>query len=635
MFNVRDFSRKDITKNKENYEFEIALAGNPNVGKSTVFNALTGLKQHTGNWTGKTVENAVGYYKNNSKSIKVVDLPGIYSLYPQTDEEIVANEYLQRKKAFCVIAVVDATNLERNLSLVLQILNIVDKVIVCLNLCDEAKKKGIKIDADELSLQLGVPVIQTSATKNVGINNLMDTVIKLKEGNIKTYKVHSISDTYSCDYEKYISNLYIKSKEICDKCVYTPYNSIDKTTKIDRIMTSKIFAIPIMLLLLSIIFWITIVGANYISDALSLLFDFLKNQLCILLNHFNTNAIISDFLINGIYTTLSWVVAVMLPPMAIFFPIFSLLEDSGFLPRIAFNLDSAFCRVGGHGKQALTMAMGFGCNACGVMGCRIIDCEKEKNIAILTNSFIPCNGRLPTLIAISSIFIANSALIFIDSIITTIVLMLLIILSVVVTFLTSKLLSTIIFKEQNSTFALELPPYRKPRIFKTIIYSIKDRAWFVLLRAVSVAIPCGAVIWLMANITIDNITLLEHCTAFFDPFGKLLGLDGVIIMAFILGLPANEIVIPIILMSYTKDTMLTDYTSLEHLSTLLTANGWNLITAICFLILCIFHFPCSTSMLTIYKETKSIKLSALAFVIPTIIGILLCFLINLVSLMFV
>ncbi len=629
MLNVRDSVLRE--KKSKEFDFEIALAGNPNVGKSTVFNALTGLKQHTGNWTGKTVSNAIGSLKFKDYNIKVIDLPGIYSLFPQSEEEKVANEYLKSDNPSCVVVVVDSTNLERNLNLVLQILNKCDHVVMCLNLCDEAKKKGIFIDTDELSLQLGIPVIKTSASKKEGLDELIKTVVLLKNNEIRTYKVTSISQLYDDDYKVYVENIFMKSKEICSKCLYTPNNCNDKTLKLDKIITSKVFGIPLMLLLLCGVFWITIVGANYLSELLNIIFEYIKGLLIDLFETITVNAKLTDFLINGVYTTLAWVVAVMLPPMAIFFPIFSLLEDSGLLPRIAFNLDSCFYKAGGHGKQSLTMAMGFGCNACGVMGCRIIDSERERNIAVLTNSFIPCNGRLPTLIAISSIFIANSVYEIVNSIITTAVLVILILFSVIMTLLVSRMLSKTILKGQSSSFILELPPYRAPKVFKTIVYSLKDRAWFVLLRAVMVAIPAGALIWILANITIDNTSLLQYCTEFFDPFGKAIGLDGVIIIALILGLPANEIVIPIILMAYNQGSALTDFANLNELSSILVSNGWTLTTALCFLIICIFHFPCSTTCLTIFKETKSVKMTLLSFVLPTIIGIVLCFIINLIS----
>ncbi len=631
MLGLRDIKKQN---NPQKFDFEIALAGNPNVGKSTVFNALTGLKQHTGNWSGKTVTNAIGYYKFREYTLKVVDLPGTYSLSSNSDEEVISNDYIESGSASCIIVVVDATNLERNLNYVLQLLSKTQKVVLCLNMYDEAKSKGISIDIDELSLQLGVPVVCTSATKGHGLNELKKSSFDIASGKTKTYK--TINLTKSDDYSLRIEQIYNQCTNICSSCIKSnnEEHSSNKN-RIDKIMTNKITGLPIMLILLCLIFWITIVGANFISEYLSLLFNYIKGVLYSLFTTFNLNDVISDFLINGVFTTLSWVVAVMLPPMAIFFPLFSLLEDSGYLPRIAFNLDSCFYKVGAHGKQSLTMAMGFGCNSCGVIGCRIIDSQREKNIAIITNSFIPCNGKLPTLIAITSILLTNIVCGFLKTIVTALILLLLILLAVGITLLTSKLLSMTILKGQKSSFMLELPPYRKPQFIKTVVYSLKDRAWFVLLRAVVVAIPAGAVIWCMANLNINNISLLNYATTFLDPIGKFFGLDGVILIALLLGFPANETVIPIMLMAYSSSGTMIEYNSITQLNNILTSNGWTTIRAICFLLICMFHFPCSTTCLSIYKECKSIKLTALSMVIPTVIGLVMCLLVNMIGTIFI
>ena len=609
--NFKAKKEENQTKNNSNL---IALLGNPNVGKSTLFNALTGLRQHTGNWPGKTVSNAEGTFSYKNKNYNIIDLPGIYSLNAYSEEEEIARDFLKSKDIDIILIVVDATSLERNLNLILETKNIKNNIIICLNLLDEAQKKNISIDINKLQEELNLPVIGMSARNKTGINELLETINNYKKPTEANEK---------------IINTTKKASDIYKKCLTeNTSNYNNRTIKIDKILTSKKYGFPIMLLTLGIILWITIIGANYPSEILHNFLFYIYDKLYILANTLSINPTITDFFLNGIYKVVAWVISVMLPPMAIFFPLFTLLEDLGYLPRIAFNLDKVFKKCGAHGKQSLTMCMGYGCNACGVIGCRIIKSKKEKLIAILTNVFAPCNGRFPTLIAIISIFIvAGASNKFASSLLSALTLLGFILFSILITLIISKILSKTILKGTPSTFTLELPPYRKPKILSTIARSILDRTIFVLGRAIYITIPAGIIIWLLTNITINSSTILSYIVSFLEPVGHLIGLDGSILVAFLLGLPANEIVIPVLLMTYSELGTITNYNSLFELKNLLTSHGWTIITAISFLIFTICHFPCGTTIMTIKKETGSIKWTILAILIPTSTGFILCLLV--------
>lgn len=597
--------------------YNIALAGNPNVGKSTVFNSFTGLHQHTGNWPGKTVENTQGEYSHNHIRYIIQDLPGTYSLTPNSAEEEVTCEYIKSAEYDALVIVLDASCIERNINFAVQILKCVNnKVIVCLNLIDEAKKKGIAIDKEKMSELLGVPVITAAARSGIGIEELKN---EIERTVLNDNKQCCNKDIYN---KKYSEKVYNE----CCKLINSNTDSFDR--KIDKYLISKSFGIPLMLLILAGVFWITIVGANYPSDWLSKMFGYFGDKLKALLINLNCPDIINSALIDGVYTTLTWIISVMLPPMAIFFPLFTIMEDSGYLPRIAFNLDSAFKKANAHGKQSLTMAMGFGCNACGVTGCRIIDSPRERLIATLTNSLVPCNGRFPMLIAIISMFFLGTYKGAYASLIESGILLLLIVLSVVVTLLASKFLSKTFLKGIPSSFVLELPPYRKPQIGKVIVRSILDRTLFVLFRAIIIAAPAGLFIWILANVTIGDKSILIYCTEFLNPIANIIGLDGAILMAFILGFPANEIVLPIILMIYMSSGTLSELPNVVQLREILIENGWTLTTAICTLMFAMFHFPCSTTCLTVFKETKSKMWTLLSFLLPLCIGVIICLVIN-------
>lgn len=663
----------------------VALEGNPNVGKSTLFNALTGMNQHTGNWPGKTVATACGRCEREQNGYLFVDLPGTYSLMAHSAEEEIARDFLCFGNPDAVVVVCDATCLERNLNLLLQTTEITAKTVLCLNLMDEAEKKGIRINTKKLEEILNIPVVPVTARKNKGLDELLKAIRQVAEKpasqtetvkylpyiqkekerlteQIKKKETKNISPGWIAlrvleeneellkkteDYlgqtiqreiflspeekekikDNIVSCLVLTAESIAAECVTEEkkdYNRRDR--KIDRFLTGKATGIPIMILLLTAILWLTITGANYPSQGLSWLFSQAETAISQFLTFCGAPEWVRGILADGMFRVLFWVVAVMLPPMAIFFPLFTLLEDLGYLPRVAFNLDRYFHKSGACGKQSLTMCMGFGCNAAGVVGCRIIDSPRERLIGILTNNFVPCNGRFPILITLISIFFATSATAG-SSFLSALFLTGFIILGIFFTFAVSKILSKTLLKGIPSSFTLELPPYRTPQVGKIIVRSIFDRTLFVLGRAAAVAAPAGILIWLAANLRIGETTVLTGICDFMDPFGKFLGMDGVILTAFILGFPANETVLPITIMGYLAQGTLNEV-STSAMAQIFTDNGWTLKTAVCVMLFTINHWPCSTTLLSVKKETKSLKWTAAAFLIPTVMGIVVCALTN-------
>ncbi|MBE6633684.1 MAG: ferrous iron transport protein B [Ruminococcaceae bacterium] len=666
----------------------VALAGNPNVGKSTVFNGLTGLRQHTGNWSGKTVETAEGLCRYSKETIRLVDLPGTYSLATHSPEEEVAREFLCLGDWDTVVILCDACCLERNLTLVLQILEITPHAIVCLNLIDEAARRGIRVLPEALAERLGVPVLAISAKSKADLRRLTQTmegnpdnpappilmryplaveaaITKAETflGNIANGKLSrrwialqllTEEETDLCELLRLTDEVTAEMLTLREELREAGYTaellrdiraelavqraqelaegvtrhhgrkSSEVDRRLDRILTGKPWCFAVMLALLLIVFYLTIRLSNYPSQWLSSLFAWGQNLLTELFFRIGAPPWLHGLLVLGVYRTLGWVISVMLPPMMIFFPLFTLLEEAGYLPRIAFNLDRPFCKCNACGKQALTMCMGFGCNAVGVTGCRIIDSKRERLLAILTNAFVPCNGKFPALIALLTLFFIGSASGVMGNLLSAALLTLLILLSLAATLAVTKLLSLTLLRGEPSAFTLELPPYRRPQVGRVILRSILDRSLLVLGRAAAVAAPAGAVIWLLGNLTVGELSLLAHLSALLDPIGRVIGLDGVILTAFLLGLPANEIVIPIMLMAYSSNATLVEATSVSQMGEVFAANGWTPVTGICVILFFLFHWPCSTTLLTVRRETKSIPLTLLAALLPTAVGCLLC-----------
>ena len=704
-------SLKPLGEEAGTYHYTIALAGNPNTGKSTVFNALTGLRQHTGNWPGKTVTRAEGSFSFHDQRYRIIDLPGTYSLLSTSEDEEVARDFILFGKPDVTVIVVDASRLERNLSLALQILEITDKAVLCLNLMDEARRHHITIDTRTLSRDLGIPVVATSARTKEGIADLLFAIEEVVSGKFQTKKqtyidlpkenAEAIAELQSAlselnpelpntrwlamrliegdesvqkgveegtfsaennpekqsrvlriadEYHKILGDsyrndlveaIYAQATTLINASVSTDFSArsfrVDRA--IDRIVTHKIWGFPIMFLLLAGVLWITIIGANYPSQWLS---DLFVGWLYPLLKD-GANALhfpwwLSGFLIDGVYLATTWVISVMLPPMAIFFPLFTLLEDFGYLPRVAFNLDKLFRTAGAHGKQALTMSMGFGCNAAGVVATRIINSPREKLIAIITNNFSLCNGRWPTQILIATLFIGALVPKQWSGTVAMLAVIGIAVLGIVFSFLTSWLLSKTLLKGESSFFVLELPPYRPPRFFQTLYTSLIDRTLIVLWRAIVFAAPAGAVIWLICNLQIAQQPIALWLIQGLDPIGVFIGLNGVILLAYIVAIPANEIVIPTVLM---LTTMVLGQTavgegagvlmeaSTSQVGVLLHAGGWTLLTAVNLMLFSLLHNPCSTTIYTIYKETQSKKWTLIATLLPVLYGIVVCFLVTL------
>lgn len=597
------------------------LTGNPNVGKSTLFNALTGLRQHTGNWCGKTVAAAEGMLREAEVPVRLIDTPGTCSVFSDTAEEAAAREMICTVPHSCIFCVADAACMERGLTLVLELLRLHRHVVLCVNMMDEAKRRHIRIDLEQLSAALHIPVLGISAHDKRSLAGLPAAAAQICSAEPLTPKLPDASE-----FAKITAECAAEAKFLCKSAVSVQGDPQKTEMRIDRLLTGKALRIPLMCLLLLVTFWITLIGADYPSQMLARGFELLCGGCMSLAETLHCPGWLSGALVDGMLRGVGWVVAVMLPPMCIFFPLFTLLEDSGILPRIAFNMDGAFARCKACGKQCLTMTMGFGCNAVGVTECRIIQSRRERMIAILTNALVPCNGRFPALLAVTGVYLAGSGAG--AGLRSAGILTLLILLGVGMTLAASSVLGRTVLRGDRSLTVLELPPYRKPRVVQVLVRAFLDRTLRVLGRAVVTAAPVSLLIWLMANVTLGGENLLTRLGAVLDPVGMVFGLDGIILLGFLLGSPANEMILPVTVTAYLGARTLTDFGTQTALSGILAANGWTTQTACCFLLLMLFHAPCATTILTIYRETGSRRWTAAAVLLPVALGLTLCALLH-------
>ncbi len=592
----------------------LVLVGNPNVGKTTFYNRLTNSSEHTGNWNGKTVGISSQMFYYNGVGYRVTDLPGISTLEKSTIEEKVAIEYLSKTEDKSIVFI-DGTNIVRGLFLYFEVKKLVKDVSVVITMKDLLDKGGVVIDIKKLEELLGCNVIYINLTENRAIYTILEQLDS--EHNKQVEHLENKSIEYQDKLQKQYEYCNKIAKITTNKC----YQRSKTAEKLDEILLGKKTGIPSILLMLFCFLWLSLVFSNYFQGVLFNVFKYTIGEINNFLQYIGCSKELINIVVNGGLATSFFVATVMIPPMFVFFPLFTIMEETGVIPRIAFNVDGVLSKFGLSGKNSISLMLGFGCNCVGVTSSRIFENEKSRRVAILINNFVPCNGRLPMLFLLVFTFLAKD--IFASFIIIVFIIMCNILLALFVGLVMNKL-----YRNNNSDFVYELPVYKKPKIIRVLKGSLIEKAIPVLIKSVSFSFMAGIVVIVLQSIEISGISLLNSLIVFLEPLGNIMGLSGVILVAFLFGISANEIVLPIAFMLYTNMGLFSNNLTISSLS----QYGFSVTTAICMIVLSLNHYPCFSSLMTIKKETNSTTFTVICAIVPLVIGITFCICINFILL---